>query len=111
MQQNYKIQIEDNKGEGNNYPVEGDRCLFCLQPISGNEKSLIDTYWKLLQSQAETELSRVKQDIANAIRELKTYHPVVFMTQLIFWILKQYHPEQAEKWQKNVTDSENSKPT
>jgi hypothetical protein len=75
---NYKIQIENKKGEGNNYPVEGDRCLFCLQPISGNEKSLIDTYWKLLQSQAETELNRVKQDIANAIRELKNLPTVVF---------------------------------
>jgi len=86
---NYKIQIEDNKGEGNNYPVEGDRCLFCLQPISGNEKSLIDTYWKLLQSQAETELNRVKQDISNAIRELKNLPTVVFNdTTNLFGFLK-----------------------
>lgn len=107
---NYKIQIEDNKGEGNNYPVEGDRCLFCLQPISGNEKSLIDTYWKLLQSQAETELNRVKQDISNAIRELKNLPTVVFNdTTNLFGFLKHYHPLQAEQWQKNVTDSENSK--
>lgn len=107
---NYKIQIENKKGGRNNYPVEGDRCLFCLQPISGNEKSLIDTYWKLLQSQAETELSRVKQDISNAIRELKNLPTVVFNdTTNLFGFLKQYHPLQAEQWQKIVTDSENSK--
>ncbi|PTN04480.1 AAA domain-containing protein [Mangrovibacterium marinum] len=107
---NYKIQIENKKGDGNNYPVEGDRCLFCLQPISGNEKSLIDTYWKLLQSQAETELNKIKQDIANAIRELKNLPTVVFNdTTNLFGFLKQYHPDQTEKWQKIVTDSENSK--
>lgn len=108
--QNYKIQIENKKGNGNNYPVEDDRCLFCLQPISGNEKSLIDTYWKLLQSQAETELNRVKQDIANAIRELKNLPTVVFNdTTNLFGFLKQYHPEQVEKWQKIVKESESSR--
>lgn len=108
--QNYKIQIENKKDNEKNYPAEGDRCLFCLQPISGNEKSLIDTYWKLLQSQAETELNRLKQDIANAIRELKNLPTIVFNdTTNLFGYLKQYHPEQTEKWQKIVTDSENSK--
>lgn len=107
---NYKSQIENKKGDGNKYPIEGDRCLFCLQPISGNEKSLIDTYWKLLQSQAETELNRVKQDISNAIRELKNLPTVVFNdTTNLFDFLKHYHTLQAEQWQKNVTDSENSK--
>jgi energy-coupling factor transporter ATP-binding protein EcfA2 len=108
--QSYKTQIENKKDDGNNYPIEGDRCLFCLQPISGNEKSLIDTYWKLLQSQAETELNRIKHDIANAIRELKSLPTVVFNdTTNLFGFIKQYHPEQAEKWQKIVTASENSK--
>lgn len=108
--QNYKTQIEIKKGDGNKYPVEGDRCLFCLQPITGNEKSLIDTYWKLLQSQAETELNRVKQDITNAIRELKNSQTVVFNdTTNLFGFLKQYYPEQTVKWQKIVTDTESSK--
>ncbi len=108
--QNYKIQIENKKGDGNNYPVEGDRCLFCLQPITGNEKLLIDTYWKLLQSQAETELNKVKQDIANAIRELKSIQPVIFNdTTNLFGFLKQYYPEQTEKWQKIVTETEHFK--
>jgi len=108
--QHYKSQIEIQKGDGNNYPNEGDRCLFCLQPITGQEKLLIETYWKLLQSQAETELNRIKQDIANAIRELKNLPTVVFNdTTNLFGFLKHYYPEQAEKWQKNVTGSENSK--
>jgi energy-coupling factor transporter ATP-binding protein EcfA2 len=108
--QNYKIQIDNNKGARINYPVEGDRCLFCLQPISENEKSLIDTYWNLLQSQAETELNRVKQDIANAKRELQKLPTALFNeTTELYGFLKQYHPEQTEKWQKIVTESEKSK--
>lgn len=108
--QNYKTHIENSKGSDSKYPVEGDSCLFCQQPITANEKPLIDTYWKLLQSQAEAELNKIKQEIRKSVTELKNLHTVVFNdTTNLFVSLKPNYSKLTEKWQQIVIETENSK--
>lgn len=108
--EDYRKNIEQSKNIQTGYPQEGDRCLFCLQPISNKEKSLIETYWKLLKSQAESELNRIKRDIQNSIIELRNLPTVVFNdTTSLFLSLQENYSELAKKWQWLVNETEKVK--
>ncbi len=59
----YAVAIMKKREKGSEYPTETDKCLFCLQPLYGEEITLINSYWKLLKSEAEDELNRIIQKI------------------------------------------------
>lgn len=105
--QRYKTEFEKNSQK--KYPKEGDRCLFCLQPITSTEKTLIETYWTLLQSKVEGELKRLKQEVKNTVDELKNLQTVVFDESTnLYTFLNKHYSQHAKKWQQIVIDSEKS---
>jgi hypothetical protein len=70
------------------YPSETDNCLFCLQPLSGKETTLINSYWKLLKSAAEAELNRVIQKIQEVEKKLKGLPPAWTCNNLLDLMLR-----------------------
>jgi len=94
----------ENVGE---YPAENDNCLFCLQPLTDKENTLINSYWKLLKSEAEAELNRTIQKIQEAVKHLKGLSPVKFdETTTLFAYINVANPVLATKWKDLVSDSE-----
>jgi len=58
--------------------VEIEKCLLCQQDLSEKQNSLYSAYWKLLESQTQTELNRVKQQINQQLIELNSYQEIQF---------------------------------
>lgn len=104
---NYTTAIEQTR-EGNVlYPSAKDHCVFCLQPLTEKENTLIDTYWLFLKSEAEKELNRTIQKIKEAIKELKGLVPVKFDdTTGLYVYLHSTQPALTAKWKDIVTNSE-----
>lgn len=51
------------------YPIDGDNCLLCHQPLSDNAKKLISNYWEFIKSVAEDNLKKSQEDL----NKLKRY--------------------------------------
>ena len=74
----YATVITENRGNGTEYPDEIDNCLFCLQPLTDKQNTLIKSYWKLLKSEAEAELNRIIQKNQEVEKKLKGLSPAKF---------------------------------
>jgi hypothetical protein len=104
--QRYTSAIEANR-DGKNYPSEIDTCIFCLQPLSEKENALINSYWKLLKTEAESELNRVTQLIKTLIAKLKNLTFIKFDdTSTIFEYVSSKDVAFATKWKDIVTNAE-----
>lgn len=104
---NYTNNIDQQRVTGKEYPTESDRCIFCLQPLSGNETTLINTYWQLLRSQAENEFNKIKQNINDVINDLNRLNTVKFDESTnLFGYLNKLDPELTIKWKELVAASE-----
>lgn len=102
----YALAIEANRGE-KVYPSDKDECLFCLQPLTEKENSLINSYWNLLKSEAESELNRIIQAIRELEKKLKGLLPVKFdETTTLFEYTNSVDSAFAEKWKDIVLTSE-----
>jgi energy-coupling factor transporter ATP-binding protein EcfA2 len=96
---NYASAIEESRNRNPLYPSDKDNCVFCLQPLTDRENSLVNTYWQFLKSEAERELNRTIQRIQEAISELKGLNPVKFDdTTQLYSYLKEIAPELTAKW-------------
>lgn len=103
----YATLITEKRGNGMEYPNEVDNCLFCLQPLTDKENTLIKSYWKLLRSEAEAELNRIIQKIQEAEKKLKGLSPAKFdETTTLFDYVKMIDEPLAEKWKDLVVASE-----
>jgi energy-coupling factor transporter ATP-binding protein EcfA2 len=103
---NYAFAIEANRDE-KNYPSEKDNCLFCLQPITEKENSLINSYWNLLKSEAEIEINRIIQFIRELENKLKGLIPVKFdETTTLFEYVNTNDEVFAAKWKDIISISE-----
>ncbi|MEQ1603425.1 MAG: AAA family ATPase [Pyrinomonadaceae bacterium] len=99
----YATAIEKERND-NKYPANGDKCLFCLQPLVDEQTELIEAYWDLLKSQTEAELNKAKAALATIRREIIASQPLVFdQTSTVFKTVNTFDPKLAEKWQKIVT--------
>jgi hypothetical protein len=97
----------DASREGKIYPSENDNCLFCLQPLSEKENSLINSYWNLLKSEAESELNRIIQAIQELEQKLKGLLPVKFdEATTLFGYVNNNNASFAAKWKEIVSLSE-----
>ncbi|WP_287125616.1 hypothetical protein [Desulfobacter sp.] len=106
----YAVVLTKNRKKGDEYPAENDKCLFCLQPLADKEITLINSYWKLLKSQAEAELNRIIQRIREVEKGLKGLAPVKFdATTTLFEYINAVAPALAQKWKDLVSDSETSR--
>lgn len=91
---------------GQPYPQEEDKCLFCLQPLTEKEGTLIAAYWKLLKSEAEAELHRTIQRIQEILKHFKGLAPVKFdETTILCAYINTIDPELANKWKELVANS------
>jgi hypothetical protein len=105
--QSYAAVIEINR---NDYPLDKDNCLFCLQPLSEKENSLINSYWGLLKSEAEGELNRTIQTIKEFEKKLKGLLTIKFdETTKLFEYVNNINPELALKWKEIISLSEAGK--
>jgi energy-coupling factor transporter ATP-binding protein EcfA2 len=103
---NYASAIEGNRDE-KIYPSEKDNCLFCLQPITEKENSLINSYWNLLKSEAEIEINRIIQLIRELENKLKGLIPVKFdETTTLFEYVNTKDEVFAAKWKDIISISE-----
>jgi energy-coupling factor transporter ATP-binding protein EcfA2 len=103
---NYASTIQ-TKREGKIYPSNNDNCLFCLQPLSEKENSLISSYWNLLKSEAEGELNRIIIAIRELEMKLKSLLPVKFdETVTLFEYVNINDAPFASKWKDIVSSSE-----
>jgi hypothetical protein len=103
---NYASTIQTNR-EGKIYPYNNDNCLFCLQPLSEKENSLISSYWNLLKSEAEGELNRIIIAIRELEMKIKSLLPVKFdETVTLFEYVNINDAPFASKWKDIVSSSE-----
>jgi hypothetical protein len=106
---NYASVIEIDRDE-KIYPSDNNNCLFCLQPLSEKESSLINSYWNLLKSEAEGELNRITQAIRELENKLKDLLPVKFdETTTLFEYVNINDAPFASKWKDIVSSSETAK--
>ena len=106
----YVDDIEETRWIEDLYPTEKDHCIFCLQPLSLKENTLINIYWQLLKSQAENELNKTKQITKSAITELKRLISVKFEeSNSLYVYLDKLSPELTTKWKELVVASETVK--
>lgn len=106
---NYASVIEANRNE-NIYPSEKDNCLFCLQPITEKENSLINSYWNLLKSEAEVEINRSVKLIKQLETQIKGLQPVQFDdTTTLFEYVNNTDATFAAKWKDIVSISETTR--
>lgn len=103
---NYASAIEINRN-AKVYPSDEDNCLFCLQPLTEKENSLINSYWSLLKSEAEGELNRIIQAIRELEKEIKGLLPIKFDdTTTLFEYVNSNDVAIADKWKDLVSTSE-----
>jgi len=103
----YATVITENRGNGTEYPDEIDNCLFCLQPLTDKQNTLIKSYWKLLKSEAEAELNRLIQKIQEAEKKLRDLSPAKFdETTTLFNYANMIDEPLAMKWKDLVAASE-----
>lgn len=103
---NYIATIEASK-DGKKYPSEKDNCIFCLQPLSDKENALVNSYWKLLKSEAESELNRVTQSIKTLGTKLSALTFVKFDdTTTIFEYVNSKDVAFASRWKDISTKAE-----
>ncbi len=101
------IKSRENRSE---YPAESDNCLFCLQPLTDKENKLINSYWKLLKSEAEADLNRMIQKIHEAKKTLKGLAPARFDEAItLFEYVNLVAPSLATKWKDLVSASETTR--
>ena len=106
----YAVALIKNRKKVDEYPAEKDKCLFCLQPLADKEITLINSYWKLLKSEAEAELNRIIQKIREVEKVLNGLAPVKFdETTTLFEYINEVAPALAQKWKDIVSDSETSR--
>jgi energy-coupling factor transporter ATP-binding protein EcfA2 len=106
---NYASAIEINR-DGKIYPSDTDNCLFCLQPLTEKENSLINSYWNLLKSEAEGELNRIIQAIRELEKKLNGLPPVKFdETTKLFEYINLEDAAFATKWKDIGTSSETAR--
>ena len=106
---NYASVIEANRNEII-YPSDKENCLFCLQPLTGKENSLINSYWNLLKSEAEGELNRIIKSIRDLEKRLKELPPSKFdETNTLFDYINLADAAFAEKWKEIVSSSETAR--
>lgn len=106
----YADTVIQSKGDRSEYPMDDDNCLFCLQPLSKKETTLINSYWTLLKSEAEAELNRVIQKIQEIEKALKGLSPVKFdETTKLFEYVKEVNEPLADKWKELVEDTEKAR--
>lgn len=88
-----------SRENGTEYPNETDTCLFCLQPLTDKENTLLKTYWKLLKSEAEAELNRIIQKNQEITKILKDLYPVKFdESTTLFEYVKIVDPSLVLRW-------------
>ena len=96
--------------DGENYPTENGRCLFCLQTVTNKEHELINAYWNLLASQAETELAQTIEKIKSALKKLRQLTAVSFGEGVsIYDYVLQKNLEIAVDWKKDCLAIENAR--
>jgi energy-coupling factor transporter ATP-binding protein EcfA2 len=96
--------------DGEHYPDQKDRCLFCLQPLAENEHELVHAYWKLLASQAEVELAQTIEKIKGALKKLRGLPPVSFTEGVsVYDYVLDKKPEVAAQWKENCTVMESAR--
>jgi hypothetical protein len=106
---NYASAIETTRDE-KIYPSDNDNCLFCLQPLSEKENSLINSYWNLLKSEAEGELNRIILAVRELEIKLKGLLPVKFdETTTLFEYVNINDAPFASKWKDIVSSSETAR--
>lgn len=96
--------------DGENYPGENDRCLFCLQTVTDKEQELMNAYWNLLASQAETELAQTIEKIKGALKKLRELPAVSFTDGVsIYEYIHEKNPEIALRWKEDCLAIENAR--
>lgn len=102
---NYTLTFEMHKEE-NTYPSEKEKCIFCLQPLSEMENTLIHSYWSLLKSEAEGELNRTIKTIQEIEVKLKQLSFINFdETTALFEYIRNNDETFAAKWKDVVATS------
>lgn len=63
--------------ESSKYPTDGDKCIYCQQPLEKSAKFLIESYRNLLNDHTQEELSnlkKIKSELLLQIIEIETNH-------------------------------------
>ncbi len=105
----YASLIEANR-ESNAYPSAEDNCLFCLQPLSDKENTLINSYWNLLKSKAEGELNGIIQAIRELEKKIKGLLPAKFDEGTTpFEYLNSFNTTLAATWKEIASASQTAR--
>jgi len=72
------------------YPVAGDPCLLCHQPLSGEAAGLVSAYWNFIKSNAEQESVAAKKELALALESFRSLNLNLLPKDAILyqWILE-----------------------
>ncbi len=82
---------------------DDDKCLFCLQSLSDDQKTLIEAYWNLLKSNAQAGLKTTTLALGEIHQKLGNLPELVFdETSSVFATVKKFDAGLALNWEEII---------
>jgi len=78
----------------NEYPVENENCVYCLQPLDTSARELITSYRNLLNDKTQENLSALKQKKSNLINQVLQIDVALTLNQTTFGLDSEQKPIQ-----------------
>ena len=85
------------------YPLDGDHCLLCHQPLSSNARGVISRVWEIVTSQAQDNLVKVEAELRQYSEEFDDIDFTIFDESTVSYrYLQQNHPPVFSETQKYI---------
>ncbi|MFC6997993.1 AAA family ATPase [Rufibacter roseus] len=68
---NYIAKLSTEGEVSPDYPVEGDKCIFCLQDLRQSENDIVNKYWQYLKSEYERSLEVISKNLGEIKNRLQ----------------------------------------
>lgn len=93
------------KTENGVYPKNGDNCILCQQPLSGDAENLINNYWKFIKSVAEENAKKAQEALEKVKQAFEKLNFALFPDEntLSVWLTENY-PKELEALKKKFTE-------
>ncbi|UBZ10714.1 AAA family ATPase [Leeuwenhoekiella palythoae] len=92
------------KAENGVYPENGDNCILCQQPLSGEAENLITNYWQFIKSVAEENAKKAQETLAKVKQAFEKLNFDLFPKDntLTVWLTEKY-PNELEALKKKLS--------
>ena len=103
----YVKKIQKKRNNDQEYPVEHDVCIFCLQTLSEKEIKLINSYWNIFKSESQAEANRTIENLRWEVKKLRAVPLLKFDGESnLYSSIKDINKDFADKLKKNISEIE-----